>query len=451
MRTKEAPIEISVPRIEKMFVESIQALQPEISVTPEDAEGVSKLIYDSMTTGGRVYHAMQHVFDISTTMDDPILILSALFHDVVYYSIDKTFIPEQQKIIDDIIFLEGEQLFLAADFDGDDLIDKVVKVYGFTPGAELPRLGTNEFISGIIGVKVLSKWLSFHQLMEIAACIEATIPFRPVIEGKSPMDRLYDRLRAVCLEQPEEWHVTTMHKAAATANFDLCSFDSNDRDFFLDSSWKLIPEARPALLQEDCPLIEWMNELKALEGRTKFLQGSVPRIFQKFGNYPTDVEMAEKQRKTYENLDVMWEYGKVRQLQAMVLVAIVEAMGEDPASFSLRLCLTMDIPELSTKRSDSLTSVEKEVRDWLVLGRRTCFSWDPAISPLGAYLFDSLGTRGVEAAIEIGKNQIPGSHELLKFLPDEVVVTVSSRLGAVFTDRAERFSQVPEKIGILAQ
>jgi len=439
-----------LPRLEHMFQDSIQRLQPDATLVPEDVKASSELVYHSMSTFGRVYHDMQHVFDISRTMDDPILVLSALFHDVVYYSIDKAFIPEQQTILENIIFTEEGKLILTADFQGDELIEKVVKLYDFTPGVELPRVGTNEFVSCIIGMKVLSKWLSLYHLLEIAACIEATIPFRPVIDGKSPMDRLYDRLKAICPEQPDEWHVATMHKAAATANFDLCSFDSDDRDFFLDSSWKLIPEARPVLLQEDCPLIEWMDELKALEGRTKFLQGAVPRIFQRFGNIPSDEQMAEKQRKTHENLFVMWEYGKVRQLQAMVLGAIVEALGEDPASFSLRSCLTMDIPELSTEPKDSLTSTEKEVWKWLAKGRRTCFSWDPAISPLGAYLFHRLGSKGVEEAIAIGKNETPGSHDLLKFLPEEVVITVSSRLGAVFTDRAERFSQVPGKIGILA-
>jgi hypothetical protein len=444
-------MESAIPRIEKMLVESIQLLQPEASVAPEEAAAIAQLVYDSMTTGGRVYHAMQHVFDISATMKDPILVLSALFHDVIYYSIDKSFLAEQEKMISDIITTDSEQLVLVSDFNGDELMEKFVKLYDFTPGKELPKTGTNEFISGVIGVRALSKWLSASQIMEVSACIEATIPFRPVVHGKYPMDRLYDRLKSVCPDQTEEWLVTTIQKAAATANFDLCSFDSNDRDFFLDSSWKLIPEARPGLLLEDCPLSEWMNELNALEGRTKFLKGAVSKIFQTFRNSPSDEEMAEKQRKTHENLDVFWEYGKVRQLQAMVLVAVIEAMGEDSASFSLRSCITMDVPGPVTEASDSLTPTEMEVRNWLVLGRRACFSWDPAISPLGAYLFDILGTKGVAEAIEVGKNQTPGSHELLKYLPTELVITVSSRFGAVFTDRAERFSQVPEKLGILAK
>ena len=87
----------------------------------------------------------------------------------------------------------------------------------------------------------------------------------------------------------------------------------------------------------------------------------------------------------------------------------------------------------------------------MAVGRNTGFSWDPAASALGAYLFDTLGTSGVEEAIAIGKNQNPGSHDLLKFLPKSVLVTVTSRLGAVFKDQADLFHEVPEKLGILAQ
>jgi hypothetical protein len=373
-----------------------------------------------------------------------------LFHDVIYYSIDKSFSEDQMKPLEGVLLPDMQQLSLAAEFD-DPLVDLFVRLYGFTPGAELPKLGTNEFLSGMIGVRLLSKWLTVPHLMQIAACIEATIPFRPVIDGKSPMDRLYDRLALVCPDQSEEWLVDTVRMAAATANCDMCSFDSSDLDFFMDSSWKLLPEARPILLQEDCPLIEYLNELHALEGRSKFLKGATSKIFQSFRQVPSEAEMEEKERKTHENLDIIREYAKVRLLQVMVLVEFADVMGEDPQALPLRTCLRMDVPQVAGGASDSLTSVELEVRNWLAGGRRACFSWDPAISSLAAYLFDTLGPKGITAAVDIGKNQNSGSHELLRHLPMSVVQTVATRLGAVLPDRAERFLQVPEKLGILAQ
>eukprot|EP00339_Tiarina_fusa_P009271 CAMPEP_0117033124 /NCGR_PEP_ID=MMETSP0472-20121206/23697_1 /TAXON_ID=693140 ORGANISM="Tiarina fusus, Strain LIS" /NCGR_SAMPLE_ID=MMETSP0472 /ASSEMBLY_ACC=CAM_ASM_000603 /LENGTH=467 /DNA_ID=CAMNT_0004741965 /DNA_START=113 /DNA_END=1516 /DNA_ORIENTATION=+ len=439
-----------IPALEKMFLESMSELPTLTPFEGEDATALAKLVFDSMTTSGRVYHSMQHVFDISSTMKDPILLLSALFHDIVYYSIDRAFSEEQTKYLEGLLECDTQQLTLASELK-DELSEKFVKLYGFGLGEELPKSGTNEFLSGIIGVRALRKWLGMSHLMQIAACIEATIPFRPVIEGKSPMDRLYDRLKAVCPDQSEEWLVDTVVKSAQTANCDLCSFDSIDRDFFLDSSWKLLPEARPVLLKEDCPLIEMLYELNALEGRSNFLIGVVPRIFQSFRQVPSPEEMEEKQRRTHENLDIIRKYAKVRLLQVMTLIEFVEIMGEDPKSLPLRPCLMMDVPEVANGPSSSLTSVELEIRSWLVSGRRACFAWDPAISSLGAYLFDTLGTEGINEAVEVGQNAKAGSHDLLKYLPKSVVQTIASRLDSVLPDRAEGFLNVTEKLGILAQ
>lgn len=441
-----------MPVLETMLMDNMSKLPTSSPFGIDDAAAIAKLVFDSMTTSGRVYHSMQHVFDISRTMEDPILNLSAVFHDVIYYSIDKAFSDDQMKVLEGVLVPGSHNLKLTTELDNDLLLDNFVKLYDFTPGEELPKVGTNEFLSGIIGVRVLSPWLGMSHLMQIASCIEATIPFRSVIDDKSPMDRLYDRLATVCPDQSEDWLVKTIMLSAETANCDLCSFDSTDRDFFLDSSWRLIPEARPVLLKEDCPLIEMLYELNALEGRTKFLKGVVPRIFQSFRQVPSPEVMEEKQRRTHDNLDIITEYARVRLLQVMVLIEFTEAMGEDPKVLPLRRFLTMDVPEAAgSEPIATLTSVELEVRSWLLKGRRQSFAWDPSDSSLAAYLFDTLGTEVIKEAVAIGKNAKPGSHELLKYLPKPIVQTIASRLGTVLPDRAEGFLQVPEKLGILAQ
>lgn len=445
-----------IHRIESLLEDSVKELRSSGGDDcPSTAENMSlspvaNLIYDSMTTPGRVYHAMQHVFEMSREMNDPILIISALFHDVIYYSIDQAFSEEQSDALRGVLLADTQQLTLASEFD-DPLVKMVVSLYGFQPGSPLPKLGTNEFLSAMIGVRVMSKYLSYSQLVQIATCIEATIPFRSTEEGRSPMDRLYDRLLPLAKGQSEEWMIDTVRKAAVTANYDLSSFDSTDRDFFMDSSWKLLPEARPILLREDCPLSEFLNELRALQGRTKFLQSAVPRIFQCFRDSPTESDMEEKKRMTYENLDVVNEYSQIRLLQVLVLAEFVDVMGEDPQTIPARSCLRMDVPEVPGGPSENLTPIQKEIRNWLVNGRRAGFSWDPAASPLAAYLYDTLGPEGVNKAVDVANKQEAGSHELLKFLPKNVVLTVASRLGTVLPDRAERLLQVPEKLGIMAQ
>ena len=91
-------------RLEGILKESIEALQSDekkqtSTLTQDDTAQLARLILTSMDTPGRVYHSMGHVFDISKPMKDPVLLLSALFHDVVYYSIDKSFSEEQAKAL----------------------------------------------------------------------------------------------------------------------------------------------------------------------------------------------------------------------------------------------------------------------------------------------------------------------------------------------------------------
>jgi hypothetical protein len=471
----------TLARLENILRDAIEALQsPEKKeaspLEQEDRARLARLILSSMQTPGRVYHSMGHVFDISTPMKDPVLLLSALFHDVIYYSIDKSFSPEQAEALQSTLQrtpINGESgsdqpLALSPNLDDHPLADMVVRLYGFDLGAPLPKLGLNEFLSAIIAVNVLSPWLDTPELMQIASCIEATIPFRPTVDGKSPMDRLYDRLRLVCPDQSEEWLVETVRMAASTANCDLCSFDSEDRHFFMDSSWKLIPEFRPVVLREDCSLMEYHDEMLALEGRTKFLRASVPKIFQCFRQVPTDEKMAAKQAKTYENLDMIMEYAQIRMLQLMVLVDLVRAIGEDPASVMLRPLLRMEFPELEAGSYDipspqsggptsSLTlDQQNEIRNWLVVGRGIDFPWDPSRSPLAAYLYDRLGgPAGVYAAVEVGKQQrqqekvTPADDtdfDLLRYLPEDAVVTIASSLATVLPEYADRFLRVPETL-----
>jgi hypothetical protein len=287
--------------------------------------------------------------------------------------------------------------------------------------------------------------LSLPQLMQITVQIEGTIPFRPAnADGKTAMDRLYDRLIKVATDQSEDWLTKSIHLAATMANSDLCSFDTSDRDFFLDSNWSLIPEFRPAMLDENCSLREYYDEFLALEGKTKFLHSVVPSIFQVFRNVPSDEELADKQAKTRMNLNLANDYGQVRRLQLFVLMEFVTIVGEDPDTISGRPFLSMEIPQSHFSRNDEdQIQNQDEIRELLFVGRKTGFPWDPSRCLLGAYLYDKLGKNGIDRAVEVGKNQAPGGGDLLMHLPKEVVATVASSLGGVLPSRAEAFWKYP--------
>eukprot|EP00538_Stauroneis_constricta_P002526 CAMPEP_0119547700 /NCGR_PEP_ID=MMETSP1352-20130426/1756_1 /TAXON_ID=265584 /ORGANISM="Stauroneis constricta, Strain CCMP1120" /LENGTH=506 /DNA_ID=CAMNT_0007592699 /DNA_START=281 /DNA_END=1801 /DNA_ORIENTATION=- len=472
------PKEQHFDRLSQMLRTTLERLNTTKPVDDDAIHRMTTLIHKSMTTRGRVYHSMQHVFDISKEMHDPEIVLSALFHDVVYYSIDKQFLPEQLEVLKPYLLdMAAEEAAASSSSAGgkdanvdaerqrqqqempslsqtslkEPVIEMVVKMYGFPVGVPLPKFGTNEFLSALVAVLALKDFLQWDHLIRIAACIEATIPFRGTdANGKNPMDRLYDRLQPLCEGKSDDWIITTVEKGVTTANWDLGSFNSHDRHYFLDSTWKLMPEGRPALMREDCPMSEYIEEFRSLLVRSKKMP--VPIIFQCFRNFPTKDEMEAKRRHTYENLGFVGEYGKVRLLQLLVLKEFAELMGEDPATLPMRPLLRMDMPiSRESVTDESLSAIEKEIRITLVEGRRTSFSWDPAATHLGALLLDALGMDGISRALEVANQQESDSQGLLKSLPSGLVMTLAACFGSVLPDRVEGIMKVPEKLGIMAQ
>ena len=441
--------QIYVPRLERMLDYCMSKLPIICPFEPKDSTEIAWFIYDSMVTDRRVYHSIEHVFEISKEMTDPIMILSAMFHDTIYVQIDELFSEKQRHALEGVLASDTEQLDLVDELD-DPLISTIVQLFGFTLGEALPKRGTNEFLSGVTAVRLLSKWLPRPYLIQMMACIEATIPFRPIIDKHTPMDRLYKRLVDVASEESEEWVVETMKKAVATANCDLGSFNSDDCDFFIDSTWKLIPETRPILLHEDCPLIEYLSELKALEERSTFLVDAVPKIFQSFGQEPPESEMEAKQQKAHKNLDTLMQYANVRLLQLMVLVEFTRMIDEQPQGFKLRPFLNMEMPGTNRIIDEELTNTERQVRHWLVKGRKVGFKWDPAVSSLGGYLFDTLGSAEISRVLKVGENQIEGTYDILRCLPAAVIHDISSSLAVSFPNHAEAFLRVPQKLGIIS-
>lgn len=162
-----------------------------------DVESWACLIYESMSSPSRTFHDVGHGFDI-TVGGDALLIMAGLFHDVVYYSIDGGLSAAQAGVLDGVIVEEEDgTVSLSETICGEDAhVAMVVTLFGFKPGQFLnPFAGLNEFLSAVLAVLCLQEALHDSHLLQIAACIEATIPFRKTDEnGKTPSDRLYDRL-----------------------------------------------------------------------------------------------------------------------------------------------------------------------------------------------------------------------------------------------------------------
>jgi len=246
----------------------------------------------------------------------------------------------------------------------------------------------------------------------------------------------------VAPNQSEGWLVETTHLAATMANCDMSSFDSFNFDFFMDSNWSLIPEFRPSILQEDCPLREYYEEFLVMEGRTKFLLSAVPNIFQVFRDVPSEKELSAKQDKARANLYLVNDYAQVRRLQLMVLMELVAIVGEDSDTIPGRPFLNLELPETRPYSEDE----EDEVRKLLDNGRRAIFPWDPVRCSMGTFLYDRLGKNGVNAAADVGKNKESGSYALLNHLPNDIIDVIASSVADVLPGRSDMLSQFSNNV-----
>lgn len=83
------------------------------NVSHKQLERWAVLIHDSMSQISRNYHSVQHVFDLAQDQTDPILILSAYFHDLVYHQVDGGFTEEQDRILANVFTQEGSDVYLS--------------------------------------------------------------------------------------------------------------------------------------------------------------------------------------------------------------------------------------------------------------------------------------------------------------------------------------------------
>ena len=177
------PVKQEYTYLQRLVIEMRESLEKfddenDFYVTDDQLESWAIIIYESMSAPSRTFHGVQHVFDISEGAD-PIQIVSAFFHDVIYYSIDGGLSPAQEKILHGLVKEGEDKIVSLCDVEFDEATRLVIDIFGFLPGQTLnPLSGLNEFLSAALAIRCLKDILSLASLAKIAVCIEATIPFR---------------------------------------------------------------------------------------------------------------------------------------------------------------------------------------------------------------------------------------------------------------------------------
>ena len=449
--------EMLVPMLESC----IAALQAEyhdqsVTLTPikKQLGDMAALIVESMSRPGRFYHDMDHVFDVIVDMDpvrDAIPILAALFHDVVYLTIDKELSDKQRTLLcDNLILIDPETnkislLPMESLLERADQLIKSIFSNEGPNGISLPRPmrvvdETNEYLSAMIAVRSLAPFLSWNHLFQIAVCIEATIPFRIMEDGSSAMDSLFQRLAATSTKDADmvsltkEELVKTVQMAAFLANHDLGAFRAPDPLVFVNSSWKLLPEWCPSLASNDPKLQDLLDALLLMQQRYQQMQ--VSHIFQTFQDQPSAAMIEEWQAQATHNLEVVARFTTVRILALTILRDCLASHSRSSADTTLSLIQRVEV------QFDNSLMASSHTRDDDVVSRQVwyCFMatrpfvsmWDAIQCRFSAALFSSLSWETIRERTQYRQaaNQVAAApvswlpsaiqHELARVLNDNL-------------------------------
>mmetsp|Transcript_23335 Transcript_23335/g.50601 ORF Transcript_23335/g.50601 Transcript_23335/m.50601 type:complete len:606 (+) Transcript_23335:227-2044(+) len=432
------------------------------------------IIHESMSVYGRYFHSVRHVFDISVGAD-AIQTLAALFHDCIYCSVDGGLLPKQADLLRGVISDEstgptsttttssssaetagtGTIVFGHISKYNDPMLAMVASVFGFSADQVLstPFSGENEFLSAVLAVRCLEGVLRPPQLMQIVACIEMTIPFREKDDrGDGPAERLFARLERTnaefCLGISQQDLTIITQRAVDLGNRDVENFCTTDTPWFLDNTWKLLPESNVPLRRKvTYTVCEYQQALLGMCGFFSNLNYKV--VFNSFRGSPTRDELAEIRSRTKRNIQVAKLYIRAKLLSVSLIAALAELTGGD-APMAL---FVGDMPgrEHYTDRLDDFiplesvdgrnsVSIDEEVYDILKTGRKSDAKFDLANSPLAAYLYGLLGDTGVEEAlrdVDARPMDKERSLQLLKSIPPEAVRVVIKNCAKIAITRTD--------------
>ncbi|AFY38339.1 hypothetical protein Lepto7376_2037 [[Leptolyngbya] sp. PCC 7376] len=416
---------------------------------------IANLIVQTMTGPWRSFHTPEHIFEVGGS-DHPIELLAALFHDVVYVQVDKSVNFNLSYYIVPFVKEVREQLFIREvdELPDDPLFRIILDLFGFQPGQPLSSFGgQNEFLSAVVGAKVLEPFLSPAQLVEVICCIETTIPFRPDNEaGVSAAMALFHRLEVV--NQKYDVHLSkaqmedTIRRAVRLSNRDVGSFAHPKAARFLDGTWDLLPETNHNLHNRSSyTVVEYRQALQKMEGFMNFLRPNI--IFQEFMGEPDKAIYDELVAQSEHNLQVGRLYLGCKLFTIGFLEAISRRLGRDiPLSSMMGELPSQGEDDIQSKLIDYIPAidsafplrneVEKEVLDLLEKGRYQSASYDLKNSPLATYIVKSIGFDAVREQCDRAKLFFRGElsqEEFLESINPEITLTVVKGINKLFEQR----------------
>lgn len=438
-------------RCKDCLVTSIGELQGKIE--PTQLDETAELIIQTMSGPWRYFHTPEHIFEVGGSVD-AIEVLAALFHDLVYVQVDhgvslnisRYIAPYVKEVRSELIIREATRL-------PDSLMFEIVAaVFGFVPGQPLsPFAGQNEFLSALIAAECLEHSVRPDLIAEIAACIEATIPFRPhSSSGLSPADLLYERLLITNQRFNFGWNeqktAEVVKRAVRLANRDVENFATPNSAHFLDNTWNLLPETNHELINANSYTVKgYRRSLQKMEGFMNFLKPEL--VFQQYLGEPDDANYNDLVSRTRKNIEV----AKLYLGSKLFTIAIIEAlsyrigrdiplssmMGELPSSELQGAVLAGFLPDIPSYYPPE-NPLEHEVLELLSKGRTRESPYDLKNSPLTTFIVKSIGFSKVRSLVLKAKEFFQGklgAEEFLSECNSDTVDTIKDGILLLFESR----------------
>lgn len=436
--------------IEKLFWVTEQL---EVKATPTQLSKIAKLIVQTMTGPWRYFHSTDHIFEVGGYRD-AIEVLAALFHDVVYVQVDGSVNFNLTYYIASFIEEDRGELLIReqSECGRDSTFEIVTALFGFVPGQVLsPVTGQNEFLSAVVAAKVLEPFLSLRLIVQVVACIEATIPFRSKSAlGLSPSELLYQRLISTNnhfnLQLTDAETIQAVKRAVRLTNRDVGSFAYPNSAVFLSTTWSLLPETNHNLQKSGSYTVR--DYRIAMQKMAKFMNFLKPElIFRQFQREPDEQTYQGLLERASKNLEVARLYLDSKLVASAILEALSLRLGAD-----VSLAIMMgELPETGFsvgRLGDSFpdlphpyqptTDVEQEVLNLLELGRSGSSTYDLKTSPLTTFVVKCIGFEEIEKVRERSQEffeEIISSEDFLASCNANLVRIIINEIIKLFENR----------------
>ncbi len=295
-------------------------------------------------------------------------------------------------------------------------------------------------------------------IAEIVACIEATIPFRPVSpRGLTAIELLYQRLISANRDFNFGWSdaqtVEIVKRSVRLANRDVENFASPNSSNFLDNTWNLMPETNHELTNVNSYTVGgYRRSLQKMEGFLNFLKPEL--VFQQFMQEPDDEAYANLIARTRKNIAVAKLYLGIKLITIALLEALSYRLGRDiPLSTMMGELRAPGFPTSvledylpNKKITYPLESqLQREVLDLLEIGRNQESPYDIKNSPVSTFIIKSIGFAETEKFLKKSHEFFAGhisSEEFLSYCAPDVIDTITAGVMKLFDSRKRALGKV---------